>query len=369
MPNRTAQGAHTLPASHYTSKQTYALEMERIFSNRWLYAGRLSEIPDAGNYVLFEIDNESLILLRDRCGKPRAFFNVCRHRGTRMVVEPAGQFSRVIRCPYHAWSYALDGQLAGAPSMTEVSGFDKCDYPLHPAALAVWEGGLFVNLSQNPEPFEVAWKPLLDKLGAWELPNLEVAHRVTYDIRANWKLVFQNYSECYHCPSLHPMLNRLTPFRNAENDLDEGPFLGGRMLMSQKGGSMTMSGQRCASPLPRLPEKDHDFVYYYTIFPSMLLSLHPDYALIHRIRPRSVDRTEVVCEWLFHPEAMAADGFDPDGAIAFWNTTNKQDWRISEQSQAGIGSRVYSPGPYAELESMIAAWDREYLRSLGEAST
>ena len=218
MPDRTAQGAHTLPASHYTSKQTYTLEMERIFSNRWLYAGRLCEIRDAANYVLFEIDNESLILLRDRSGKPRAFFNVCRHRGTRMVVEPAGQFSRVIRCPYHAWSYALDGQLAGAPSMTEVSGFDKCDYPLHPAGLAVWEGGLFVNLSRDPEPFEVAWKPLLDKLGAWELPNLEVAHRVTYDIRANWKLVFQNYSECYHCPSLHPTLNRLTPFRNAEND-------------------------------------------------------------------------------------------------------------------------------------------------------
>jgi len=364
--NRTAGGASTLAARYYVSEEVYALEMERIFSNRWLYVGRLSEIPDAGNYVLFEIDNESLILLRDRSGEPRAFYNVCRHRGTRMVVEPVGRLDRVIRCPYHAWSYELDGQLAGAPSMNEVRGFDKRDYPLHPVALAEWEGGLFVNLSPSPEPFETAWKPLLGRPEAWGLPELAVAHRIEYDVRANWKLVFQNYSECYHCPSLHPALNRLSPYRGASNDLLEGPFLGGPMLMSQKGGSMTMSGQRCAPPLPKLVEKDHDLVYYYTIFPSMLLSLHPDYVLIHRVCPRGAERTEVVCEWLFHPDAMAEDGFDPEGAISFWNTTNGQDWRVSEQSQLGIGSRVYTPGPYAELESMLAAWDREYLRSLGD---
>jgi Rieske 2Fe-2S family protein len=149
------------------------------------------------------------------------------------------------------------------------------------------------------------------------------------------------------------------------NDLEEGPFLGGPMRMALEGGSMTMSGQRCAAPLGDVCGEDLNRVYYYVLFPNFLLSLHPDYVLIHRLERLAVDKTRIICEWLFHPGAMAQPGFDPAGAIEFWNMTNLQDWHVCELSQKGVSSRAYAPGPYAELESMIAAFDRQYLRVMG----
>ena len=365
MATRSAGGARTLAGDCYTSDAIFDAETELIFLTRWQYAGRTSSLAAPGSYFLFEVDTESVIVVRGEDGEIRAFHNVCRHRGTRLCGEAEGKFSRSIQCPYHAWTYALDGRLIGAPAMDEVEGFRMEEYPLHPVAAAEWEGCVFVSLDPNAEPFERAFAPLAGKFTRWQLAELEIAHRITYDVAANWKLIFQNYSECYHCPVLHPQLNRLTPFRDAWNDLDEGPFLGGPMRMSIEGGSMTMSGQRCAPPLGELAGEDLSLVQYYTIFPNLLLSLHPDYVLMHRIERLAVDRTRIVCDWLFHPDAVAAEDFDPSGAIEFWNMTNEQDWRVSERSQQGISSRVYTPGPYSALESMIAAWDREYLRALG----
>ncbi|MDH3734346.1 MAG: aromatic ring-hydroxylating dioxygenase subunit alpha [Gemmatimonadota bacterium] len=364
MTTRTAAGARTLERKYYASKEVFDAETERILLRRWLYAGRGSSLS-RGDYFLFEVDAESVIVLRDGDDRIQAFHNVCRHRGTRLTDVPEGSFSKSIQCPYHAWTYGLDGALIGAPFMDEVDGFCAEDYPLHSVAVSEWEGGIFVNLDPDAEPFESAFGTLIGKFDRWHWGELDLAHRIVYEIDANWKLVFQNYSECYHCPSLHPQLNRLTPFRNAWNDLEEGPFLGGPMRMSIEGGSMTMSGQRCAAPLPGIDGEDLNLVQYYTIFPNLLLSLHPDYVLVHRIERLAVDRTRIVCDWLFHPEAMAAQDFDPSDAIEFWNTTNKQDWQVSELSQKGIASRAYRPGPYSELESAIAAWDREYLRALG----
>ena len=137
------------------------------------------------------------------------------------------------------------------------------------------------------------------------------------------------------------------------------------MKMEIEGGSMTMTGQRCAAPLGNLQGDDLNFVQYYTIFPNLLLSLHPDYVLIHRIDRLATNQTRIICDWLFHPDAIAAPDFDPSSAIEFWNMTNEQDWSVSRLSQKGIASHAYRPGPYAELESMIAAWDQEYLRALG----
>jgi len=366
MATRTAHGAKTLEQKYYVDGSVYRLETERIFRTRWLYAGRGSALAGPGSYQLFEIDSESVIILRDGSGGIRAFHNVCRHRGTRLLNDPAGMVSRTIQCPYHAWTYAIDGSLVGAPSMDDVEGFRREDYPLQPVATTVWDGGVFVNLAPDPRPFSEAFAPLLDKFSPWTMSDLEVAHRIVYDVEANWKLVFQNYSECYHCPSLHPALNRLTPFRNATNDLEEGPFLGGPMRMSVEGGSMTMTGRTCAPTLGDLSGEALSTVQYYTIFPSLLLSLHPDYVLTHRILRLAPDRTRIECDWLFHPEAIGAPGFDPSPAVEFWNLTNLQDWRVSELSQRGISSSAYLPGPYSGLESMIAAWDREYLRALGE---
>ena len=362
---RTAHGATTLPGKYYTAEDLYRAETERIFFHHWLYAGRLSQLAAAGSYFLFNTDHESIIVLRDELGELHAFYNLCRHRGTRLCTETTGLFSHSIQCPYHAWTYALDGNLIGTPNMQEVRSFDKAEYPLHRVATAVWEGCAFINFSPNPEPFTKAFAPLINKFTRWHMPELVAVHRLEYDIHANWKLILQNYSECYHCPSLHPVLNQLTPYRNSSNDLMEGPFLGGPMRMAMDGGSMTMSGRACAAPLGEVAGEDRNRVYYYTIFPNMLLSLHPDYVLIHRIQRQSPDRTHIVCDWLFHPDAVAKPDFDPNGAIEFWNMTNKQDWHVSELAQQGVSSRAYTPGPYAELESMVAAFDREYLRALG----
>jgi Rieske 2Fe-2S family protein len=279
----------------------------------------------------------------------------------------------MIQCPYHAWTYGLDGRLMGAPHMDQVEGFEKTEHSLHAVNLAIWEGFIFVNLAKKPMPLEECFAPLAGKFSHWNLPKLRSARRIEYDVRANWKLIFENYSECYHCPGVHPALQKLTPYDLAENDLCEGPFLGGFMPITQ-GRSLTMTGNACSLPVGDPPSQgsgvagieaeDADCVYYYSIFPNMLLSMHPDYVMVHQIWPQSPERTLILCDWFFHPEAFDRPDFRPDDATEFWDMTNKQDWHVCELSQQGIASRAYQPGPYSPRESIPAAWDREYLRNL-----
>jgi Rieske 2Fe-2S family protein len=367
---RTARGQRTLPGEMFTSEAVFREERERVFGGRWLYAGHVSEIPQPGDYVLFELDAESVIVLRDAEGGLRALHNVCRHRGSRLCLEAAGSLGRTIRCPYHAWAYALDGTLRAAPNMAEVAGFDRADHPLAPAALAERHGLVFVHLGSSPPPLDEELAGLAGPAGRfdrWRIAELRRVHRTVYEIEANWKLLFHNYSECYHCPTVHPHLERLTPFRNTTNDLEEGPVLGGPMWMNDPDGSMTLGGARCAPLLDGLAESDRGHVAYYTVFPSMFLSLHPDYVLVHRAQPLAPARTRVVCDWLFHPRAIEAPGFDATPAIEFWDLTNRQDWELCANAQRGVASRAYAPGPYAEIESQLAAFDREYLRAMGAA--
>jgi Rieske 2Fe-2S family protein len=304
-------------------------------------------------------------VLRDAGGEVHAHYNVCRHRGSRLCTERAGHLGRSLQCPYHAWTYALDGRLIGAPNMRPSDGLDYEDHGLFPVATAEWEGFIFLNFAADAQPFADAYAPLWGKFSAWQLPDLRVARRIVYDVRANWKLLFQNYSECYHCPTLHPALNNLTPYQGSDNDLKEGPFLGGPMQLTAAGGSMTMSGRVCASPLASLNEGERQKVYYYTLFPTMFLSLHPDYALTHRLEPLAVDHTRVTCEWLFSPAAMAQPDYSPDDAVEFWHMTNEQDWSVCELTQQGVSSRAFTPGPYADLEDIVAAFDRQYLKAMG----
>jgi Rieske 2Fe-2S family protein len=358
-------GAKTLPQRYFVSPDVFAEEQEKIFSRQWVLAGHQSEIAQAGDHFVREVAGESLILVRDQKGEVRGFYNVCRHRGTRLCEEPAGH-SATIQCPYHAWTYGLDGRLVGAPHMDKVSGFDKADYSLHRVRLALWEGFIFVNLAQEFAPLAEWFAPLLGKFSHWNLAKLRSARRIEYDVRANWKLIFENYSECYHCPGVHPTLSKVSPYDSAENDLIEGPFLGGFMRINQ-GKSLTMSGNACARAVGETEgEEEKERVFYYSIFPNMLLSMHSDYVMVHQLWPQSPDRTLIVCDWLFHPEAAGVSdpSYNPDDAIEFWDVTNKQDWHVCELSQQGIASRAYQPGPYSPRESIPAAWDREYLRHM-----
>jgi phenylpropionate dioxygenase-like ring-hydroxylating dioxygenase large terminal subunit len=372
-PGTLAGDAKTLPQKYFVSSEIFAEEQENIFSRQWLLVGHQSQIAKAGDYFVAEVADESVIIARDRRSTIRGFYNVCRHRGTRLCEEQSGH-SSAIQCPYHAWTYALDGRLIGSPHMDEVPGFDRSAYSLHPVNLGVWEGFIFVNVADDPMPLEKWFAPLAGKFSHWNLPRLRSVKRIEYDIRANWKLMFENYSECYHCPGVHPMLSKVSPYDSAENDLTEGPFLGGFMKIN-KGRSLTMSGKECALRIDHEAEaeaeeeegeeENRERVFYYSLFPNMLLSMHPEYVMVHQLWPQAPDRTLIVCDWFFHPDAAERDDFNPEDAIEFWDVTNKQDWHVCELSQRGIASRAYQPGPYSSRESIPAAWDREYLRWMG----
>jgi glycine betaine catabolism A len=358
-------GARTLPRRYYVDPDIFAEEFERIFTRRWLCVGREAQLAQPGDYFLQPIGSESIIVLRDRAGGYRAYYNVCRHRGTRLCEEATGRFAETIQCPYHAWTYALDGRLIGAPSSAEIEGFTKGDYPLHQVAIECWEGFLFINLAEDPEPFATAYERLLGRFSRFNLPNLAVARTIEYDVHSNWKLLFQNYSECYHCGPVHPPLAKLTPPTSGENDLIDGPFTGGFMVINEGHQSLTMSGRSCGLMVGDLPAEDHNRVYYYAMFPNMLLSLHPDYVMFHTLWPEAPDRTRIFCSWLFHPESLTNPECNPEDGIQFWDMTNRQDWHICEQSQLGVQSRAYAPGPYSKRESLSVQFDREVLRSLG----
>jgi len=366
--NTYKHGAQTMPGEYYTSPDIFAEEKERVFAPSWHCVGRAIAVANTGDYVLRTVAGESIIILRDRSGELRAFFNVCRHRGTRLCEAAKGHFSETIQCPYHAWTYTTDGRLIGAPQMQDVPGFDKREHSLHSAALAQWEGFLFVNIATEPEPFAEVFAPMLGRLTRFGLEGLTVGHSVTYEVAANWKLVFQNYSECLHCPMIHPELTAVLPYQSGANDLTEGPFLGGYMEIMAHADSATMSGRACARLLtPDMPVDDRRRAYYYSLMPNMLLSIHPDYANYYVVTPLAADRTRVESEWMFNPDSATDSTFNPDDAIRFWDVTNRQDWHIVEQSHLGITSRRYTPGPYSPRESIPAAWDREYLRQMGRS--
>ena len=359
------EGARTLPGAYFTSTEIFAEERSGIFARRWLCVGREDRLAKPGDYFVQDVLGESIIVLRDQAGTVRAYYNVCRHRGSRLCEDAPGHFDGAIRCPYHAWTYALDGRLLGAPSASDIPDFRAGDYPLHLVAVERWEGFLFINLADDPEPFDKAWAPLIGRFTRFNMPRLVEARTIDYDVKANWKLLFQNYSECYHCGPVHPSLARATPPTSGENDLIEGPFTGGFMVMNAGYESLTLTGRSCGVPVGDLPPEDLRRVYYYAILPNMLLSLHPDYVMFHTLWPEAPDRTSVRCSWLFHPDTLAGSSFDPDDGVKFWDMTNRQDWHICERSQLGVSSRAYRPGPYSRREALPAQFDREVLRALG----
>jgi glycine betaine catabolism A len=356
----------TLPGRYYTDPALFAAEQERLFAGGWACVGREEDVAAPGDYRLVELAGESLILVRDQAGALHAHFNVCRHRGTRICEGAGGRFGGSIQCPYHAWTYGLDGRLLAARHMQDAPGFRKADWPLRSAAVRAWDGFVFVNMAGQPEPFEARFSPLVGRFAAWAVAGLRRGAQVRYEIAANWKLIVQNYSECYHCPLIHPELVARSPWQSGRNDLSAGPFLGGYMELEHDSASMTVDGGSARPCLPGLRAEDQRRVYYYAIFPNLLLSLHPDYVMAHTLWPEAPGRTTVLCDWYFAPDTAAAPGFDPSDAVAFWDRTNRQDWHVCELSQLGVASRGYTPGPYAQAEGLLWQFDQEYLRAMNE---
>jgi Rieske 2Fe-2S family protein len=355
-------GATTLPAAYYVDLSYFTREMDALFARMWICAGRTEQIARPGQFLVREVLGESIIITRSAAGAVNAFYNVCRHRGTRLCTEHEGTFGGSIQCPYHAWTYDLDGRLIGAPHMEEVPHFAKDEYPLHRVQADTWDGHIFLNLSANPAPLLEQLSDLPGKFRPWRMEELRLGKRIVYDVRANWKLVIQNYNECLHCPNLHPALNKLSHYLSGENEPLQATYMGGRMDLRPGVDTLSMDGSCPRAFLPGLSPEDVRRVYYYAIFPNMLLSLHPDYMMVHSLWPIAPDRTINICEWHFHPDEVARKGFDAADAVDFWDLTNRQDWHVCELSQAGIASRAYTPGPYSNREDLLYAFDRMIVR-------
>jgi glycine betaine catabolism A len=366
-PEVQADEARTLPARYYTDPGLFRRELEAIHYEMWLHAGRTEELEGPGCYFLVRFAGVNVIVLRDAQGSIAAFHNTCRHRGTLLCREESGRLPGSIQCPYHAWTYGLDGRLRNAPLMEKVVGFREEDHSLGRVATATWDGHVFVNLAANPLPFEQHVAGLDRTFAPWGMGALRRAERRAYQLAANWKLVIQNYSECLHCPIAHPLLNRQSHYMSGDNEPAQPTYLGGRMDLREGIKTLSLDGQTSREPLPGLSAADRRRVYYYALLPNLLLNLHPDYMLTFQLWPTAVDRTEVVCTWYFHPDEMARPGFDPQDAVAFWDLTNRQDWELSDRAQQGISTVGYRPGPYSNREELLLALDRFVLERLARA--
>lgn len=361
-------GTRTLPGKYYHSQEIFEEELEKIFYKKWLFALRAEEIPNSGDYKVIRVGNESIIIVRDNNNIIRAFFNVCSHRGTQLCADETGNFRhKHIQCPYHAWTYDLEGTLIAAPLMKEGNGFLKSECNLPVAHTYNWEGFVFINLDQFPRPFEEEMEALMGKFKEWRIAHLRIAHHIRYELQCNWKLILQNYQECYHCPGVHPLLSEWTPVQSAQHDYSKGVVIGGFMDLTNPRGSMTMDGLAAAPLLCAADSPDVQRVYYYSIFPNMLLTPHPDFVLFHHIMPVGPGQITNDCYWLFHPDIIN----DPDAqdriqsAVAFWDLTNKQDWQVCEQMQSGTKSKRFTRGYYSGREEILYALDQEVLRALG----
>jgi Rieske 2Fe-2S family protein len=358
---RPYRAARLLPRRVYHDAAIHEWERERFLRHDWIVVGREAEAPDGGTYFTADLDGEPLLVVRARDGRLRAFYNVCQHRGTAVVEEPCGKAVR-FQCPYHAWIYDLEGNLIRAKRTEDLEEFSLGEYGLNGVRLETWQGFVFVNLDPDAAPLADQLGDLVERFARFDFAALRPARRITYDVAANWKFVAENYSECYHCPGLHPQLNKLTPYDVGAEYEPNGAWQGGWMelvagaeTMALDGGMGSRRGRPAMAGMTALDERRID---YYIVWPTTFLSIHPDYLLVHSLTPDGPGRTKIVCDFLFPESTMALPDFDPSDAIAFWDLTNSQDWHVCELQQRGTASRSWVSGRYSNLEESVHAFDQ-----------
>ena len=344
----------TLPAGAYTDPSVLRWERERFFDRSWVCVGRAAGLERSGDQRALPLGHESVLLVRGEDGALRAFYNVCRHRGHELLPVGGLACGKFVRCLYHAWAYGLEGELKGAPGFGRAEGFDRTEHPLVPMRVVEWHGWVFANASGDAPLFEEHVGNLEDLVREYGCGELVAAARHDYEIAANWKILAENYHECYHCSSIHPELCEVSPPTSGGDNMEpEGAWIGGPMGLYEGVETMSLDGKSHAPNLPGLAEGQDRTVLYFQLFPNLLISLHPDYVMTHRLRPLAPDRTHVECEWLFSPEAVAQEGFDPSYASDFWDVTNRQDWHACEAVQRGVSSRGYRRGPLSPREDAV----------------
>ena len=349
-PTTLASLEHTLPRASYLDATEFRHEYAAIFESGWVCVGRSDALAEPSDYLAIRLQEQSLLVVRGDNGVLRAFYNVCRHRGTELVPlkDPgpiSGQFSRSIVCPYHAWSYHLDGRLRGTPHLA----IDTDGVTLHTITLAEWGGFIFVCLAEShDEPLSQTLGDGIARLQRYPLADLRAGHTITYDVEANWKVIVENYNECYHCGPVHPELCQIVPaFKQGggnELDWDDGvPHRDGA-------NTFTASGTTTRAPFPGLSETEKTHHKGELFYPNLMLSLSMDHVAAFYLWPQSAGHTRIQCDFLFHPDELSKPDFDGFDAVEFWDVVNQQDWDICESVQRGMHNKVFEHGYYAPME-------------------
>ena len=350
--------ATMLPPAAFADPSVLEWELDNLFGG-WICLGHVSAVAEPGAYLMREIGPTSVFAIGGPGGSPRAFLNSCRHRASRLITEAEGKVRKRIQCPYHAWSYDLEGNLVAAPHMDGVENFDKSCNGLLEVRSAVVGGLLLIDLSGTAPEAAEHIGDLLPELERYRLGELRPGGGTDYVVAANWKGIAENYSECLHCPAVHPELNALSDYRSGESSVGAGAWSGGSMTLNDHAETMG-TGDGHAShrpPIKGISERDQRSIYYYALLPNALVSLHPDYVMLHTLWPTAVDRTEVTCQWFFEPETIARPDFDPSDAVDFWDMVNRQDWGVCELSQLGVRAKGYVAGRYSADEGDVHAFD------------
>ncbi|HUX74353.1 MAG TPA: aromatic ring-hydroxylating dioxygenase subunit alpha [Steroidobacteraceae bacterium] len=352
----------TLPSRWYSDEAVFNIERQRIFCREWIAVCRDDELANRGDHLVLEVAGESVLLLRNREGELRAFYNVCRHRGARLcrpadagaerwrVTLPGGVVSgRMIVCPYHQWSYDLNGALIAAPHLHAAAGFRRQDYHLYPVGAASWAGFVFLNLTPaQAEPLAAGLAAVAARIARYPLADLRIGATRHYGVAANWKILCENYNECYHCGGVHPELCEVVPsFREAG-----GANLDWSRGVAHRDGAYTFtrSGTSRRRAFPGLDDDERVRHKGELVYPNLFVSLACDHAAIFMLQARSAAWTDITCHFLFETHEIGKSDFDPSDAVDFWDLVNRQDWAICEAVQQGIRARVHAFGHYAPME-------------------
>ncbi|MEI7778315.1 MAG: aromatic ring-hydroxylating dioxygenase subunit alpha [Actinomycetes bacterium] len=356
----TAQ--HTLSGTDYTDPNVFARERDTILYREWFYVARADTIANAGQWLTVDIAGESILVIRGRDDRLRAFYNVCRHRGSLLCEGESGQAKSTIRCNYHAWCYDYDGALVATPKVEE-GEVDPSQLALSPVHVDVWEGFLFVNLDRNkPRPLRDAIGENYDEPLAFErfnLGELAIGARTVNEVDANWKIVIENYNECLHCSTVHPELVEVMPLYRTGWVAEEGRTDGGTSL-ADGGTGYTQDGRSRLAVLPGRTDIEAHSVYGGTLYPNMFLDLAPTVAIATSILPISPTKTKIITEYLFHPDEIAKPDFDPSDVVNFSELVASQDYMVCQWVQRGVSSRAFTHGYLAEKDKYVAEFNNRY---------
>ncbi|MEO0996946.1 MAG: aromatic ring-hydroxylating dioxygenase subunit alpha [Pseudomonadota bacterium] len=359
--DRELGAARTLPGYVYSDPAVFAADCDRLFAGGWFCAGHGGQLDGAGDFVKIDVAADSYLLCRQDDGSLQAFFNVCRHRGTRITGSERGSCRRFV-CPYHGWAYALDGGLCDSPLLP--GGLQRDAHGLAPVGIAQWNGFVFLNPAGGAGPLERSLEDLPD-LSRFRLPDQQPVATKRYEVAANWKLIVENFNECYHCALAHPELHRMSRGRVEVAEPQRGrAFTGGPMPLVEPNLSVSVSGRLAGPERDGVTDADRGLIYYYHLYPNLLLTIAPDYVMTHLVWPSSTAASVVATTWYATAAQRASPQFGLAGVTEFWDRTNRQDWTLCETAQLGVSSRGHIPGPYHSDEQCVHDFDRWYVREM-----